>query len=326
MTEQAALLEVRKLRTTFSVGGRSVPAVRDVSFSIMPEEVLGLIGESGSGKTVTGLSLLRLLPEHASVEADAIVFRGADIASLSEEAFRTLRGLEMAMIFQDPMGSFNPAKTVGWQLKQAIRRRHEKSQGDEGDWKGEATQLLNDVGIRAPERVLSSYPHQLSGGMLQRVLIAMVIALSPVLIIADEPTTNLDNLVERQILDLIRLHQSRLGASVLFVTHDLAIAGEICDRIAVMYAGEIVEIGPADEVLKRPKHPYSAGLLQTSASLERRDEYLYELPGEPGFRGPALGCGFAPRCPHAMAECGSRHPDFIAVGPDHNARCLLYGR
>jgi oligopeptide/dipeptide ABC transporter ATP-binding protein len=174
--------------------------------------------------------------------------------------------------------------------------------------------------------VLSSYPHQLSGGMLQRALIAMVIALRPVLIIADEPTTNLDNLVERQILDLIRLHQQRLGASVLFVTHDLGIAGEICDRIAVMYAGEIVEIGPADEVLRRPKHPYSAGLLKTSASLEQRDEYLYELPGEPGQRGPPQGCGFATRCPLVMETCRSRRPELVAVGPDHEARCLLYAQ
>lgn len=159
--------------------------------------------------------------------------------------------------------------------------------------------------------------------MLQRALIAMVIAVHPVLIIADEPTTNLDNLVERQILDLIRLHQRRLGASVLFVTHDLTIAGEICDRIAVMYAGEIVEIGPAAEILRRPKHPYSAGLLATSDSLERRDEYLYELPGEPGHRFTEEGCGFAARCPHVMPKCRAIHPDLVEIARDHEARCWL---
>ena len=190
------------------------------------------------------------------------------------------------MIFQDPVGSFNPAKTVSWHLRQAIGRRRRNSP-DAGHWRDEAAELLRDVGIRAPDRALSSYPHQLSGGMLQRVLIAMAIALNPSFIIADEPTTNLDNLVERQILDLIRAQQKKLGASVLFVTHDLAVAAEICDRIAVMYAGEIVEIGPAREVLEHPRHPYAEGLRQTSASLERRDQYLYELPGEPGGRAPA---------------------------------------
>ena len=323
MTAEPHLLEVVGLRTSFAVGRRQVAAVRDVSFTIRQEEVLGLIGESGSGKTVTGLSILRLLPDHATVASDRLVFRGQDLATLSPEAFRALRGVEIAMIFQDPAGSFNPAKTVGWHLKQALGRRRRDAEVTREAWREEAVALLSDVGIRAPERVLSSYPHQLSGGMLQRALIAMVIAVHPVLIIADEPTTNLDNLVERQILDLIRVHQRRLGASVLFVTHDLVIAGEICDRIAVMYAGEIVEIGPADDVLRRPKHPYSAGLLATSDSLERRDEFLYELPGEPG-QGPAsTGCGFALRCPHVMPICRTEHPDLIEVGPDHLARCWL---
>jgi peptide/nickel transport system ATP-binding protein len=325
MTGSTAVLDVQNLRTDFAVGGRRIPAVRDVSFSILPREVLGLIGESGSGKTVTGMSLLRLLPDHATVEAKAITFKGRNLADLPDAEFRALRGVEMAMIFQDPVGSFNPAKTVGWHLQQTIARRKRKGQGSEGDWRAEAVSLLADVGIRAPERVLASYPHQLSGGMLQRTLIAMVIALHPTLIIADEPTTNLDNLVERQILDLIRLHQQKLGASVLFVTHDLTVAGEICDRIAVMYAGEVVEIGPAVEVLQHPKHPYSAGLLETSASLDRRDEFLYELPGEPGNRGGAEGCGFAVRCPHVMGACRTQHPELVEVGPNHKARCLLHG-
>ena len=160
--------------------------------------------------------------------------------------------------------------------------------------------------------------------MLQRALIAMIIALRPAFIIADEPTTNLDNLVERQIIDLLREQQKKLGASVLFVTHDLAVAGEICDRIAVMYAGEIVEIGPTRDVLQRPRHPYAQGLLQTSASLERRDEYLYELQGEPGGRGAAEGCGFVARCPVAMAMCRSKRPRLVDVGPGHTSRCLLH--
>jgi len=320
----AALIEVVNLSTAFAVGSQRVEAVRGVSFSIAAGEVFGLIGESGSGKTVTGLSLLRLLPPHASVEADAMRFRGEELARLSGEGFRALQGVQLAMIFQDPVGSFNPAKTVAWHLKQAIARRHACSGTSEGDWAAESAQSLREVGIRAPERVLASYPHQLSGGMLQRALIAMVIALRPAFIIADEPTTNLDNLVERQILDLIRAQQRKLGASVLYVTHDLAVAGEICDRIAVMYAGEIVEMGPARDVLERPRHPYAQGLLQTSASLDRRDEYLYELQGEPGVRGAAGGCGFVARCPQAMPGCRSTQPRLVDVGAGHVSRCLLH--
>ena len=320
----SSLIEVANLRTSFAVGGERVEAVRGVSFSIQPGEVFGLIGESGSGKTVTGLSLLRLLPPHASVAADAIRFRGKELAGLSDEEFRGLQGIQLAMIFQDPVGSFNPAKTVAWHLKQAIARRHASAGDGNADWREEADRILRDVGIRVPERVLASYPHQLSGGMLQRVLIAMVIVLQPAFIIADEPTTNLDNLVERQILDLIRTQQQKLGASVLFVTHDLAVAGEICDRIAVMYAGEIVELGPARDVLERPRHPYAQGLLQTSASLDRRDDYLYELQGEPGGRGGGEGCSFAARCPKVMAKCRSTQPRLIDVGPDHLSRCLLH--
>ena len=331
MTE-TALIEVENLRTAFAVGSQRVEAVRGVSFSIAPGEVFGLIGESGSGKTVTGLSLLRLLPPHASVTVDAMRFRGQDLTRLSDEEFRALRGIQLAMIFQDPVGSFNPAKTVAWHLKQAIVRRRTCSGTGEGgrpevsahNLPAESAQSLREVGIRAPERVLACYPHQLSGGMLQRALIAMVIALRPALIIADEPTTNLDNLVERQILDLIRDQQRKLGAAVLYVTHDLAVAGDICDRIAVMYAGEIVEMGPAREVLQRPRHPYAQGLLQTSASLDRRDDYLYELQGEPGMRGAPGGCCFVARCPKAMPICRSTQPRLVDVGTGHVSRCLLH--
>jgi len=319
MTE--ALVEVVNLRTTFAIGARSVEAVRGVSFSIAPGEVLGLIGESGSGKTVTGLSLLRLLPDHASTTADALRFRGQDLTALSKDAFHALQGVALAMIFQDPVGSFNPAKTIAWHLRNAIARR---TPSDRSGWAAEAQAILREVGIRAPERTLASYPHQLSGGMLQRVLIAMVVLLRPQFIIADEPTTNLDNLIERQIIELIRVQQKKLGASVLFVTHDLALAAEICDRIAVMYAGEIIEIGPAREVLERPRHPYAKGLLETSTSLERRDEYLHELPGEPGGRAGAEGCCFAPRCSVATPACQATRPDLISVGQDHVSRCLLH--
>ena len=322
----ATLIEVENLRTSFAVGSERVEAVRGVSFSIAAGEIFGLIGESGSGKTVTGLSLLRLLPPHATATADTMRFRGEDLASLSDEEFRAFQGVQLAMIFQDPVGSFNPAKTIAWHLKQAIVRRRASGKNDEtdDDWRTEAARTLRDVGIRAPDRTLASYPHQLSGGMLQRSLIAVVIALRPAFIVADEPTTNLDNLVERQILNLVRVQQRKLGASVLFVTHDLAIAGEICDRIAVMYAGEFVEMGPARDVLERPRHPYAQGLLQTSASLDRRGEYLYELQGEPGANRVAEGCCFAARCPNIMPKCRSIRPGLFQVGAGHVSRCLLH--
>jgi peptide/nickel transport system ATP-binding protein len=321
VTEPEALLTVRDLRASFGSGERALHAVRGVSFSIGRGEALGLIGESGSGKTVTGLSILRLLPGHAHVSAAEITYKGRDIARLPEHAFRALRGVELAMIFQDPVGSFNPSKRIGWHLRNAILRR-----GEDAGWRAEAEALLAEVGIAQPERVLGSYPHQLSGGMLQRALIALVIALRPSLIIADEPTTNLDNIVERQILALIRAHQEKLGASVLFVTHDLGLASAICDRIAVMYGGEIVEIGPVREVLERPKHPYARGLLETSASLDRGDSDLYELPGEPGGTPPAQGCVFAARCPSAEDRCRVGRPSPVPVGPDHLARCFLHER
>jgi oligopeptide/dipeptide ABC transporter ATP-binding protein len=183
------------------------------------------------------------------------------------------------------------------------------------------------MGIRAPERILDAYPHQLSGGMLQRVLIGMVLALRPQLIVADEPTTNLDNLVERQILDLIRHHQRRLGVSVLFITHDLTIARDLCDRIAVMYAGEIVEIGPASAVLDDPQHPYAASLLRTARSLEQHDATLFELPGEPGQDARLQsGCRFAARCPSVIPRCQTQHPSLVGVSPQHHTRCLLHAQ
>ena len=320
----AALLEVTNLRATFRVGQERVEAVRGVTFSIEAGETFGLIGESGSGKTVIGLSLLRLMPPHASVEVDSIIFHGQDVTSLADEAFRKLQGVELAMIFQDPVGSFNPAKPIWWHLKHAILRRRGSKPDREGDWRAEAEQVLRDVGIQLPERVLASYPHQLSGGMLQRALIGMVIVLRPALIVADEPTTNLDNLVERQILDLIRVQQKKLDASVLFITHDLTVAADICDRIAVMYAGEFVEVGSAREVLERPRHPYAQELLQTSVSLGRRDKVLHELRGDPTMRRDGEACPFAPRCPKALPKCSVTRPRLVEVGADHFSRCLLH--
>lgn len=325
----AAILEVRALRTRFRAPGGMLEAVRGVDLDLHEGEVLGLIGESGSGKTVTGLSILRLLPESASTEATLLRFRGRELGGLSSEAFRALRGSHLAMVFQNPAGAFNPAKTVAWHLAETFRRRAARGHEAGGreavaDWRAAAETLLREVGIAEPARILRLYPHQLSGGMLQRVLIAMVLALEPDVIIADEPTTNLDNIVERQILALFRRLQRKVAASIVFITHDMAVAAALCDRVAVMYAGEIVELGPTAEVFNSPKHPYTQGLVATATALSGGGR-LREIPGEPPSAFERLpGCHFAPRCSHVRAECTAAQPTMRGAGADHEVRCVLY--
>ena len=337
MTE--AVLEIRNLCARFRTGGADVEAVRGIDLAIGEGEVLGIIGESGSGKTVTGMAILRLLPANAEVVADELCFRGRPLLALTDEAFRALRGTHLAMIFQNPAGSFNPAKTIGWHLartaERALTRLDRENAGagagaSAGPRAGapmpEAERRLAEVGIPDPARVLTLYPHQLSGGMLQRALIAMVLVLEPDLIIADEPTTNLDNIVERQIINLFRALRARTKAAMIFITHDMAIAAELCDRIAVMYAGEIVESGPAAAVLAAPSHPYTQGLIDTALQLERSVERLREIPGEmPGITGIPEGCVFAPRCGKATDECRQARPAVTRLSTVHSVRCIHHG-
>jgi peptide/nickel transport system ATP-binding protein len=294
------VLEIRGLRTSFRGARGPLMAVRGVDLDLHAGEVLGLIGESGSGKTVTGLSILRLLPSVAVAEADLLRFQGKDLRGMSDAAFRALRGVHLAMVFQNPPGAFNPAKSIGWHFAKVFARRAARSDAAAGreavaDWRAAAQTLLAEVGIAQPARLLRLYPHQLSGGMLQRVLIGMVLALEPEVIIADEPTTNLDNIVERQILALFRRLQRKVGAAIIFITHDMAIAAALCDRIAVMYAGEIVESGPTREVFASPRHPYAQGLIETATALSAGGR-LREIPGElPGPAHHPPGCLFAAR-------------------------------
>lgn len=312
------VLEVRDLRTRFDLHGGSIEVVRGVDLTILPGEMLGLIGESGSGKTMTGLSILRLLPGNARMLAQVLRFRGDDLQRLDDDAFQALRGRRLAMIFQNPVGAFNPAKRVDWHLREVIRRRY----GAATEWHAPAEQACRAVGIPHPERVLRLYPHQLSGGMAQRILIAMVLALEPDLIIADEPTTNLDNIVERQILALFRRLQNRLKAAFLFITHDMSVAASLCDRIAVMYAGEIVEIGPTRQLFEAPRHPYTQGLIATSIALKGKPKRLQEIAGElPSLVSPPTGCLFSPRCPQAVERCRVAPPPIF--GTSHQARCYL---
>lgn len=328
MTASAApppVLEVRSLSTRFRIGKGEVRAVRRVDLTIARREVLGIIGESGSGKSVTGLSILRLLPPHAIVSADRLTFDGRDLAALDDEEFRQLRGTHLAMIFQDPVGAFNPAKTIGWHLERILSRAEARADRRGSELTQDARRWLVDVGIANPDRILPLYPHQLSGGMLQRTLIALSAALQPDLLIADEPTTNLDNIVERQIIGLFRRLKDKLGSAIVFITHDISLAVGLCDRIAVMYAGEIVETGPAETIFNAPAHPYTVGLIETARQLDARVERLREIPGElPSGSLTATGCLFAPRCTLATDACHSAPPPEITLAPGHAVRCIRH--
>jgi oligopeptide/dipeptide ABC transporter ATP-binding protein len=236
-----------------------------------------------------------------------------------------LRGRKVAMIFQDPVGAFNPAKRIGWHARQVISLRSRRTHGRATGWRAAVLELLAEMDIPDGQRVLASFPHQLSGGMLQRVLIALVLAGEPQVIIADEPTTNLDNIVEQQILRLFRKMKRNHGAAFIFITHDMTVAAALSDRIAVMYAGEIVETGPAREVFESPRHPYTAGLIRTARALQAGVRRLPEIAGEPpGLATPRTGCAFAPRCPERMSECDMGSIALARVGATGQVRCLLY--
>ena len=320
------VLELRNLVTRFRMGRTDLLAVRRVDLEIRRREMLGIIGESGSGKSVTGLSILRLLPPHATVTADRMAFAGQDLLALDDASFRELRGTHLAMVFQNPVGAFNPAKTIGWHLDRIIVRAATRTDRLGRDLDRNARRWLGEVGIAYPERILPLYPHQLSGGMLQRTLIALATALQPDLLIADEPTTNLDNIVERQIIGLFRRLKDRLGSAIIFITHDISLAAGLCDRIAVMYAGEIVETAPAERLLRSPAHPYTVGLIETARQLDRRAERLQEIPGElPSGMIEATGCLFAPRCAFAVDACRTAPPPDVSLAPGHSVRCIRYG-
>jgi peptide/nickel transport system ATP-binding protein len=329
----ASVLHVEGLNLFLDAKGRRLHVVRSVDLELRAAEVLGLIGESGSGKTMTGLALLRLEPEQAEIEARAMRLDGANLLTASREVLRQMRGRKIAMIFQDPVGAFNPAKRIGWHARQVVEQRDTQRSSDathgRTPWRTAALDLLAEMDIADGARVLAAYPHQLSGGMLQRVLIALVLAAEPLVIIADEPTTNLDNIVERQILRLFRKVKRNHGAAFIFITHDMTVAAALSDRIAVMYAGEIVEIGPTRDVFDAPKHPYTIGLIRTSRALQEGADRLPEIAGElPSLTDQRIGCAFAPRCPERRGECNTRPITLTHVGAQGRAerrvRCLLY--
>ena len=316
------LLVVDGLRTVFPTDGGVVRAVDDVSFRLHPHETLGLVGESGCGKSVTALSVMRLVDPPGVVRARGILWRGTDLLSLSERAMRRIRGGEISMIFQEPMTSLNPVFTVGEQIIEAVRLHQEKSR-DEA--RAIAVDMLRRVGISNPDRAVDRYPHQMSGGMKQRVMIAMALACRPSLLIADEPTTALDVTIQAQILDLLRDLQRDLGAALLFITHDMGIIAEMAHRVAVMYAGRIVESAPVREIFANPLHPYTRGLLACVPTVAGRKERLQTIPGTvPDLAHLPPGCAFRPRCPVKAPESETTVPELREVAPGHFVACHNY--
>ncbi|CAK7256936.1 MULTISPECIES: ABC transporter ATP-binding protein [unclassified Shinella] len=328
------ILEISNLRTVFRLRGREIAAVNGIDLAICPGETVALVGESGSGKSVTSLSVMRLLARRIGVIDDgSIRFRGKDgrtkdLVTLGEEEMRQIRGNDIGMVFQEPMTSLNPVYTVGDQISESLRvhRRLGRREGIEA-----AVGLLDKVGIPDARRRVGQYPHELSGGMRQRATIAMALACDPTLLIADEPTTALDVTIQAQILDLMQSLQRERGMGMLFVTHNLGVVAEIAHRVAVMYAGRIVETGPVSEVFRTPRHPYTMGLLKsmprlgTASEMKRSGAKLPAIPGMvPSLADLPAGCAFAPRCPFATEACRQAMPALLPVNDRHDSRCIRW--
>ncbi|WP_152655487.1 ABC transporter ATP-binding protein [Oceanobacillus sp. CFH 90083] len=321
MTE--IVLELKELHTHFFTDSGEIPAVNGVSIKVHKGEVVGIVGESGSGKSVTSLSVMRLIPTPpGKIVSGEINFKGENLVRSSEKRMKKLRGNEISMIFQEPMTSLNPLFTIGNQLIEAIRL-HQKITKKEARKK--AVEMLQLVGIPRADEVVSEYPHQLSGGMRQRVMIAMAMSCDPELLIADEPTTALDVTIQAQILDLMRNLNEKEETAILLITHDLGVVAEICDRVVVMYAGQIVEEGTTREILKAPEHPYTQGLIKSLPKMHEREQQLYSIPGVvPKPKMGRAGCHFAPRCEFAFDRCFQENPDLYALDNNRLSRCFLH--
>ena len=316
-----SILSVEHLTTVFDLPRRSVAAVDDVSFEIRPGETLGLVGESGSGKSVTAMSIMRLVQPPGRVAGGRIIFQGRDLLALDERAMQEVRGAAISLIFQEPATALNPVFTVGDQIAETLVVHHRASKRKA---RADAVALLRAVRIPDPESRAADYPHQLSGGMRQRVMIAMALACRPALVIADEPTTALDVTIQAQILDLLQEMKASFGLSVLLITHDLGVIAETADRVAVMYAGRIVETGPVRAILRTPQHPYTRGLL-ASIPGGARGARLRAIEGTvPQLGALPPGCSFNPRCPDRFAPCTEAPPPDYAAGPDQSAKCYLH--
>jgi peptide/nickel transport system ATP-binding protein len=316
----APLLAVSDLRVVFEgERGRDTVAVSGVSFTLMPGRTLGIVGESGCGKSVSALSIMRLLPKAGVRVSGSVLFEGRDLAALSERQMRDLRGNRLAMIFQEPMTSLNPSFTVGDQIGEALARHRGLSAKDA---RAAAIDLLDRVRIPSPRNRVDEYPHKLSGGMRQRIMIAMALACAPALLIADEPTTALDVTIQAQILDLLVKLREETRTGIVMISHDLGVVAEVCDDVAVMYAGEIVEQAPASLLFSAPQHPYTVGLLGSIPLINAQRDRLATISGSVANLSAAFsGCRFATRCPFADAHCRSAAPPLAEIGREHLSRC-----
>jgi len=314
------LVEIDHLNIRFT-GERTVHAVNDLSLTLGDGEVLGLLGESGSGKSVTLRALMRLLPKKRAQISGSVKVMGQDVLALSEEGLSAFRGQTVSMIFQEPALALDPVYTIGEQIAETVIRHEGKTRTEA---RARALEMLEVVRIPSAKRRLDSYPHEMSGGMRQRAMIALALACRPKILLADEPTTALDATVQIQVLLLLRELQREFGMSVIFVTHDIGVAIEICDRVGVMYAGQIVEQGTLKEVVRSPIHPYARGLLASTIHGAKRGERLQTIPGTPPSLGEAPhNCSFAPRCALAQPRCSDALPPKVAIGPGRSARCVL---
>jgi oligopeptide transport system ATP-binding protein len=321
MTLRESLLSVENLRVEFWTSSGTVYAVDGISFDIAPGETIGIVGESGSGKSVTSLALLGILARAGRVTGGRAQFGGRDLLSLSDDELRHIRGREIAMIFQDPMTSLNPVLTVGRQIRESLETHFGM---EEKKANRRAAELLDQVGIPGARQRLNDYPHQFSGGMRQRAMIAMALACEPKLLIADEPTTALDVTIQAQILDLLREIVRERDAALVLITHDLGVVAGMCERVYVMYAGTFVETGSAEQIFDRPRHPYTYGLLQSIPRLDAtRKQRLQPIKGAPrNMLSPPTNCPFAPRCPNVIQVCVEQLPPLDPLEPGHRAACF----
>ena len=320
--ESKYILEVKDLHTTFSTDqGGVVRAVNGVSFNLEPGKILGIVGESGSGKSVTAYSIMRILSENGGITGGQVLYKGQDITKWGEKQMQAFRGKCCSIIFQDPMTSLNPVFTIGNQLMEAITLHTDRNKEQA---KARAIEMLSLVGINEPEKRIKQYPYELSGGMRQRVMIAMALACEPDILIADEPTTALDVTIQAQILELMQDLQKKLGMAIIIVTHDLGVIASMCDEIIVMYGGRVCERGTADDIFYRPAHEYTKGLLRSIPSTQNMNERLIPIGGTPiNMLDLPKGCAFCPRCDSAMKICLREQPVEMEISDTHHASCWM---
>lgn len=322
MSEKNVLLDIENLKLSFFTPGGEVQSLRDVTISLNEGEVLGIVGESGSGKSVTAFSIMKLTPYPGRIIGGSITFNGKKISEMSEKEMRRVRGNEVSIIFQDPMTSLNPVYTIGNQIMEVIRLHTDATKEQA---RKRAEELLELVGINEPEKRLKQYPHEMSGGMRQRIMIAIALACEPKLLIADEPTTALDVTIQAQILELMMELKEKIGMSIIMITHDLGVVSSMCDKIAVMYGGKIVEYGTGEDIFYNPKHEYTKGLLKSIPRLDAVEhEKLVPIEGAPvDVMNPPAGCPFAPRCDSCMKICLRQMPPYTTIEEEHYSACWL---